>query len=112
MNITVTQSGGVRVLTLSGRFDAAAVGSFKEEASHQAGGGAPRLVVDLAGVSFLDSSGLGALVAVLRRVVQAEGDLRLAGPSSGVRSLFELTRLDRVFDIHPDAGSAVSSFGS
>ncbi len=56
-----------------------------------------RIVVDFGNVGFLDSSALGAFVALLRRLTQKGGSLRLAALRPGVKMIFEVTRLDRVF---------------
>jgi anti-sigma B factor antagonist len=58
--------------------------------------GCSHLILDLSGTEFIDSSGLGALVASLKRCRQAGGDLRLAAPTPQVTTALELTNLDRV----------------
>jgi anti-sigma B factor antagonist len=63
-------------------------------------------VVDLSGTAFIDSSGLGALIAALKKARQAGGDLRIVGPTEQVRTVLGLTNLDRVlrpFDRVEDA---------
>ena len=69
-----------------------------------------RVVLDMAGVKFVDSSGLGALISCLRLLNGREGDFRLCAMSKPVRALFELMRIDRVFNIHNTRDEAVSSF--
>ena len=61
--------------------------------------GARRLVVDLSGLGFIDSSGLGALVTALKTARAVGGDVRLCCLKPQVRSIFQLTRLDKVFTI-------------
>jgi anti-anti-sigma factor len=58
--------------------------------------GRPRIVIDLSGTEFIDSSGLGALVSSLKKARQAGGDLRIAGPGPQVQTVFKLTNLDRI----------------
>ncbi len=70
-----------------------------------------RVVLDMAGVKFVDSSGLGALISCLRQANGRKGDLRLCEMSITVRALFELMRMHRVFTIHEARGDAVASFG-
>jgi anti-sigma B factor antagonist len=70
-----------------------------------------RIVLDLAGVKFIDSSGLGALISCLRQVNGRQGDLRICNMSATVRALFELMRMHRVFNIHNNRAEAVASFG-
>jgi len=68
------------------------------------------VVLDMAGVKFVDSSGLGALISCLRQLNGRRGDLRLCEMSRTVRALFELMRMHRVFNIHETRTDAVQSF--
>jgi anti-sigma B factor antagonist len=69
---------------------------FKELLSDLVSGGTTRVVVDMAETTFVDSSGLGALIAGLKYARQAGGDLRVARPTAEVVAVFELTNLDSV----------------
>lgn len=69
-----------------------------------------RVVLDMAGVKFVDSSGLGALISCLRQLNGRRGDFRLCAMSKSVRALFELMRMHRVFNIHDGRQEAVRSF--
>jgi anti-sigma B factor antagonist len=69
-----------------------------------------RVVLDMAGVKFVDSSGLGALISCLRQANGRKGDFRLCEMSRTVRALFELMRMHRVFNIHDTRAAAVASF--
>lgn len=69
-----------------------------------------RVVLDLEGVKFVDSSGLGALISCLRQLNGRDGDLRLCAMSATVRALFELMRMHRVFNIQDTRAEAVASF--
>jgi anti-sigma B factor antagonist len=69
-----------------------------------------RVVLDLSGVKFVDSSGLGALISCLRQLNSRRGDFRLCEMSRTVRALFELMRMHRVFNIHDTRADAVNSF--
>jgi anti-sigma B factor antagonist len=68
------------------------------------------VVVDLAGVKFVDSSGLGALLSCLRQVGERKGMLKLCEMTRTVRALFELMRMHKVFVIHETRDEAVASF--
>jgi anti-sigma B factor antagonist len=72
----------------------------------------PKVVFDLSRLRFIDSSGLGAFLSCLRRVTAHGGELKLCGLSKGVRAVFELVRMHRVFDIHPTREAAVRAFTS
>lgn len=92
-----TKSGGdVTVIVPKGRLNMVSAGRLKELVADLVEDGRPRIVVDLAETSFLDSSGLGALIAGLKSARQAGGDLRIARPTQGVLTVLELTNLTRV----------------
>jgi anti-sigma B factor antagonist len=69
-----------------------------------------RVVLDMSGVKFVDSSGLGALISCLRLLNSRRGDFRLCSMSKTVRALFELMRMHRVFNISDSREDAVRSF--
>jgi anti-sigma B factor antagonist len=64
------------------------------------------IVLSCADITFMDSSGLAALISVLKRL-PAGGQLRLAAPSASVRSMLSLTRMDKVFSIHDSVAEAL-----
>ena len=68
-----------------------------------------RLVVDLSAVSYIDSAGLAALIQAMQKVEGYGGKFRLAGLQETVRSIFEISRLDQVFQIFPDAEGALAA---
>ncbi len=101
---------GVGVARLVGRFDIASAAEVKRVFGDVVSGGAPRLVVDLSGVGFIDSSGLSALVSGLRTARQAGGDLRIAAAGDQPSALFTLTSLDQVFKLYPTVQEAMSGY--
>src|SRR5438309_11255044 len=76
---------GVTVLAPSGRLDVAGAPALKDAVSEAVKNGQPRLVIDMEGVSFVDSSGLGSVVAALKQVRSSKGELSLAAPNQQVR---------------------------
>jgi anti-sigma B factor antagonist len=70
-----------------------------------------KVVFDLAKLSFVDSMGLAAVLSCLRQQNREGGDLKLCGLSASVRSLFEMVRLHRVFDLLNDTDEAVRAYG-
>jgi anti-sigma B factor antagonist len=87
---------GIGVVIPRGRLNMVAARRFKELLSDLVAGGTSRVVVDMAETTFVDSSGLGALIAGLKYARQAGGDLRVARPTAEVLAVFELTNLDSV----------------
>ena len=71
----------------------------------------PRVVLDMGRVGFVDSSGVGALVGLMNSARERGGDLKLTALSPDLDTILELTRLDRVFEIHDSVDAAVRSFG-
>ena len=69
-----------------------------------------KLVLDLSRLRFVDSSGLGAFISCLRKLNAKGGDLKLCGMSTQVRGVFELVRMQRVFDILATREEAVRAF--
>ena len=98
------------VLTLSGELDAydapALRAAFAEAAAGLDGAVA---VLDLTAVSFLDSTALGTIVGLLRRVREQGGELRVVLPETEARRIFELTALERALDIRPSRASALAA---
>lgn len=100
----------VTVLSLKGRLDASATRDIKDKVKLLSGDKPLNLVIDMDGVDFIDSSGLGILVASLRTVNKKGGDIKISSLQDQVRSIFELTRLHRLFEIFDDSASAAKSF--
>jgi anti-sigma B factor antagonist len=74
--------------------------------------GHSRIVFDMGHLEFIDSSIVGALVGFLQRARAADGDVKLAGLTGDVVTIFELTRLNEVFRIHPSVEAAVQDFAN
>ena len=94
---------------LEDNLDASNVSEFRD-AAHSLIQEHAKVVLDMAGVRFVDSSGLGALISLLRQTNSRRGDFRLCMLSRTVRALFELMRMNRVFNIHETRYDAVTSF--
>jgi anti-sigma B factor antagonist len=68
-----------------------------------------RVVIDLSEVTYIDSAGLAALIQAMQKVEAYGGKFLLAGLQETVRSIFEISRLDQVFQIFPDTDAALAS---
>ena len=95
------------MVELRGRIDAAKGPDVKSQLAELIASGESRLVINLKSIDFIDSTGLGVLVSCLRRCVASGGDLCLADVPEFARSIFELTRLTRVFRIDYSEDEAV-----
>src|SRR5258706_7557803 len=85
---------GVTVLAPSGRLDVAGAPALKDAVSEAVKNGQPRLVIDMEGVSFVDSSGLCSVVAALKQVRSSKSDLRLAAAQPQACVGLELNNLE------------------
>ena len=89
------------VLQPTGRLNMVAAPAFKNLVEETVASRETRIVVDLGQVTFIDSSGLGALISGLKATRQAGGDLRIADVPEQVMTVLRLTNLDRVLRVHP-----------
>ncbi|MCX7286781.1 MAG: STAS domain-containing protein [Rhodobacterales bacterium] len=105
---TQTRPKVISVLVLEDRIDAASAIQFKERMRDVTGSGDQRVVLDLARVQFLDSSGLGAIVAV-KKLLGPDRVLELSGLTPTVEKVFRLTRMDSIFTIHASLEAAVAN---
>ena len=108
---TQTRPKVISVAVLEDRIDAASAIQFKERIRDATRDGPARVVLDLAQVQFLDSSGLGAIVAV-KKLLGPDRALELSGLTPTVEKVFRLTRMDSIFTIHPSLEVAVSHAAS
>lgn len=97
------------VVRARGRLDMVAAPQLRGTISDEVAAGRSRLVVDLEGTTFLDSSGLGALIAGLKTTRQAGGDLRIAGCGEQVRMVLELTQMHTVLRPYADVDAALGN---
>lgn len=94
--------GGVTGATveLAGEIDAATVGLMKQDIGDAIAANPGTIVtIDMTGVTFLDSTGLGALVSALRQAHDNGGDIRITNVASNVRKVFDITGLSKVFEL-------------
>lgn len=100
MDLTSTQSGAYSIVTVNaGRIDAAVAIQFKDAMRAQTSEGADHVILDLGQVTFIDSSGLGAIVAAMKQM-GAGRKLDLAVLTPDVEKVFRLTRMNSIFTIH------------
>ncbi|MFH1116726.1 MAG: STAS domain-containing protein [Pseudomonadota bacterium] len=108
----IQERDGITIITTDERLDAVVAPQLKDTVNKLAERSEAKLVIDLEKTRFIDSSGCGALVASLRALIKSSGDMKIANPSPQAKTLFQLTRLHRVFEIFDDLDGAVKSFTS
>jgi len=101
---------GITVVAPTGRLDVAGAPALKEAISEVVKTGPPRIVIDMGGVSFVDSTGLGSVISALKQIRGSQGELRLAAPNQQARVVLELTTLDRVFPYYATVEEALTGF--
>ena len=110
MEVVEERNDNVVILKLSGRLDASSSKEMKDKIAVLVKGDAKDLILDMSEVSFIDSSGLGSVVAALRSVHKVGGDIKIAALQEKVMAIFKLTRLHHVFEIFDDCESAAQAF--
>lgn len=111
MDIKTEKTEGISVLfVMEDRLDANNSEELKAELRRLFESGAKDLIIDLKQILFIDSSGLGVLVSGYKNASILHGSLKLSNLQSQVKSMFELTRLHRVFDIFMTVDDALQSY--
>jgi anti-sigma B factor antagonist len=109
LSLNVRTVGEQSVLDVVGEVDVYSAPELRERLAELVNASTPSLVVNLADVSFLDSTGIGTLVAGLNRAVQFGGTLTLVCDHERILKLFRITGLDTVFSIRPSVDEAIAS---
>ena len=103
-------ASGVAVVAVEGQLIVANRQELKQLMQEALDRGDRKFLLDFTKTAYVDSSGLGALVSISKKVREVGGDLRLAGLNEDLRSLFELTKLDTLFTISETASEALAGF--
>lgn len=108
MNMNTERELTVNIITPSvRRLDASVAAAFKEAVVREIGEDRKALIVDFSQIEFIDSSGLGMLVSLLK-MMNGRGEMTLCAINPGIHNMFTLTRMDRIFRICPDRASALA----
>ena len=110
LEIQVDLAKGCTICRPVGELDAFTVSQFRQALAELAS--SPRLLIDLAGVPFVDSAGLGALIGGIRRVRELGGDVAVACPRPTLTRLLHTTGFDRIVTVAPSAEEAAKAFGA
>ena|ERR1017187_7960619 len=108
MLLNAETTDGITIVQLPERINSGNNTGFTKDATPLMGTG--KVIFDLTQVRQLDSSGLGSIVACLKHVRTAGGDLKLCGMSKQIRTLFELVRMHHIFDIFNTRQEAIDSY--
>ncbi len=107
MAFVLESQDGALVVAVSGQLVVTNRQELKQLVLDELERGARLFVIDFSDTSYIDSSGLGALVSLKKRIEEVGGELRISSMNEDVRTLFELTRLDTLFHLYPSRQDAV-----
>ena len=110
MPFAMETAGDVLVVAVVGQLVVGNRQEFKQTVLDEVEKGATRILIDFTETGYVDSSGLGALVSLSKRLRDAGGSLRLAALNDDLRTLFELTRLDTLFKLYGSRADALVDF--
>lgn len=109
LGVRTDERDGWAVVTVHGDLDLTTAPRLRERVIEAVLGGHPHVVLDLQEVDFVDSSGLGVLVSLLKRARTHGGDLRLVSTRANLERLLSLTGLDRALPLSPDVPQAIGA---
>jgi len=110
MEIATNQSGNVTILSLTGRLDLAAGVALKETVMKSLENGSGKIHLNLEKIDFINSSGLGAMVSVMKEIRIRHGRMTLSNLAAYVHEIFEITQLTHIFEIFPTQEEAITSY--
>ena len=110
MAFTVRKQGGVLVIDVDGQLIVGNRRDLKQRVLDALDAGDRKFLIDFTRTGYIDSSGLGVLVSLSKKIRDEGGDLRLAGLNEDLKTLFELTKLDTLFAITDSADQALAAF--
>lgn len=110
MKFDVQNQNGITVIDVEGQLIVGNRQELKQQVLQELEGGARKFLIDFANTGYIDSSGLGVLVSLSKKIREQGGELRLANLNDDLRTLFELTKLDTLFQISDGRDEALASF--
>jgi anti-sigma B factor antagonist len=110
MNFEVAQHNGVTIVEVTGQLIVGNRQELKDDVLKLLGTGARKFLIDFKDTAYIDSSGLGVLVSLSKKIREKGGELRLSNLNEDLRTLFELTKLDTLFYIADSRDQALENF--
>ena len=111
LNVSTRDAGGIKILDLSGKIT---IGkgdlTLRDAVDRALKEGHATVLLNLTDVSYMDSAGIGELVACYKRVLERNGKMKLVNPAGRARDLLALTKLDEYFDTFETEQEALASF--
>lgn len=110
MSFGVNKQDDITVVAVEGQLIVGNRQELKQKVLHELESGGRKFLIDFSGTGYIDSSGLGVLVSLSKKIREQGGELRLASLNDDLRTLFELTKLDTLFQISKNRDEALASF--
>lgn len=110
MQISVEEKNGVSIFRVNGDIDINSSPDVKKSFDEAVRDKKDKIVINLSEVNYVDSSGLATLVEILKNIRPYGGKMKITNLSSKVKGLFEITKLDKLFDLTDEENDAVNSF--
>ncbi len=110
MPVKIGNRNGLTICYVEGEIDINTSPDVKKPFDKLISSKTPKIIVNLSKVTYVDSSGLATLVEILKNMRSYGGKLKLSNMSSKIKSLFEITKLEKLFDIVADEEEAISTF--
>jgi anti-sigma B factor antagonist len=110
MSFTMTKHGNVVVVDVDGQLIVGNRQELKQKVLDELEKGERKFLIDFARTGYIDSSGLGVLVSLSKKIREQAGELRLADLNDDLKTLFELTKLDTLFQIADNRDRGLESF--
>jgi len=110
MEFNKNEQGNITILSLTGRLDLSNGGKLKEEIKKVLASGKTSIHLNLGNVEFVNSSGLGALVSIMKEIRIQKGRLTLSDLADYVQEIFDITQLSHIFEIFASEKEALSSY--
>lgn len=105
LSVETREHEGWTILAATGQLDVATAPGFRQDLLEAQYGGGVRVALDLTGVEFLDSFGLGVIVGAMKRARAHDGGLVVVCPPGRIRHVFEITGVDRILRVVDDVGT-------
>ncbi len=110
MSFNISKQSDVTIVEVTGQLIVGNRQELKDAVLKELGGGGRKFLVDFTDTAYIDSSGLGVLVSLSKKIREKGGELRLSNLNDDVRTLFELTKLDTLFPIADTRDLALTDF--
>lgn len=110
MSFQTSKQDDVVVVDVDGQLIVGNRQELKQKVLDELEGGERKFLIDFANTGYIDSSGLGVLVSLSKKIREQGGELRLSNLNEDLRTLFELTKLDTLFQIADSRGEALAGF--